>query len=99
MKNFTFDLMGHDIHVVFDIDPTHRPDIWGEWLPLTGTIRLPVSAPSGILQDTFLHELVHAVTNLTGIELPEQHVQCLGLGLGHALRNRKVLALLSEENA
>lgn len=97
MKNFTFDLMGHPIKVVFDIDTVAGQDLWGEWLPKADTIRLPIETNLGEYRDAFMHELVHAVAEHVGLELPEPAVRCLGLGLGHALADLNVLALVNGE--
>lgn len=64
-------LLGVHINIVLTAD---RPDVWGEWDSETNTIIINSSAPEEKQCVTLLHELIHAMDDLLGMNLKHSSV-------------------------
>ena len=67
-------LLGFEIPIIMT---TERKDVWGEWDGETQTITLNSLASVDQMRVTFLHELMHGIDDLLGLNLPHRTVYAL----------------------
>ena len=81
-------VLGIKIPIIISAD---RPDVWGEWDGAKGTILLNVDADEDKLRITFLHELLHCIDDLLGINLKHSAVYSLSQVLWAVLKENPEL--------
>ena len=71
---------------------SERDDVWGEWDGAEGTILLNARAEGHKLRITFLHELMHGIDDLLGLNVKHHAVYALSQVLWATLVDNPELA-------
>lgn len=89
MKNTVITILEHDIKVKF-FEPTLLTDnVFGKCSLTSSEIYVDSSLSVDMQNSTVLHEIVHLIADLQSVELTEQMVDSLSLGILSLLRNNK----------
>tara|TARA_R100000458_G_C8263857_1_gene239143 strand:+ start:998 stop:1300 length:303 start_codon:yes stop_codon:yes gene_type:complete len=80
----SFELLGITIHINLTDE---RQDVWGEWDSESRTILINSKATKENQCITFMHELIHAIDDLLGLDLEHRDVYAVSQVLWAVLRN------------
>lgn len=61
----------------------------GQWDDSNNSVKVKQHVSDDVAKLTTCHEIVHAIESFTGIELTEQQVQALGLGMFSLIKENK----------
>lgn len=79
MTDGVLDILGVEFRVVIADPGTMRDD--GLYDKGSATITLSAGVPAGMRRQIMLHEMMHAVADLVGVDLGENTIQALASGL------------------
>ena len=84
-KPSTIQIAGHAISIV-PVDGLQAAEgLNGDWNEVRLRIRIDSSLTGSRRQEIILHECIHAISTLNGLNLEESQVRTLGLGLQQML--------------
>ena len=95
-KDKVIEILDTPIEVKFQEPDSWAEDGQGRCHFQKGQILIRDSMPQSIIRLVFLHELIHMICDIQGVELKEQDIDNIAVGMNSFLRNHDIDVILQE---
>lgn len=87
MKDTTLSILDHEISLKNEDTQDWVPDMMGVTNVLASKILIRSDLPTDVKRSTTIHEVIHWIANMNSIELDEQDVDGLAMGINSLITN------------